>query len=60
MEKNPTIVSFPIKRLDLRDFVELSDEQKQLVTQYDLVANVCHEGIVTKASYTNEVSCTQF
>lgn len=31
MEKNPTIVSFPIKKLDLRDFVELSEECKDQV-----------------------------
>lgn len=54
VEKNPTIVSFPIKKLDLGDFVDLPDELKGQVTHYDLVANICHEGLVTKASYTNE------
>ncbi|KAJ1480789.1 hypothetical protein T484DRAFT_1809438 [Baffinella frigidus] len=57
MEKNPTIVSFPIKNLDLRDFVEMTDEQREdesIVSRYDLCANVCHEGLVTKAMGTNE------
>jgi U4/U6.U5 tri-snRNP-associated protein 2 len=57
VEKNPTIVSFPIKNLDLREFMELSDAERAddaLVTRYDLVANICHEGLVTKAMGTNE------
>ncbi|CAG8534436.1 9467_t:CDS:10 [Diversispora eburnea] len=42
-EKNPTIVNFPIKNLDMRDYIENVDEEK-LSTHYDLIANVCHEG----------------
>ncbi|EKX53782.1 hypothetical protein GUITHDRAFT_100752 [Guillardia theta CCMP2712] len=54
MEKNPTIVSFPIKNLDLREFIDIPEGQN-VVTRYDLVANICHEGLVTKATGTNEV-----
>ncbi|RHZ78976.1 hypothetical protein Glove_153g20 [Diversispora epigaea] len=42
-EKNPTIVNFPIKNLDMRDYIENVDEEK-LSTHYDLIANICHEG----------------
>jgi len=55
MEKNPTIVSFPIKNLDLKDFVEFEDESMATSSRYDLIANICHEGLVTKATGTNEV-----
>eukprot|EP00375_Theileria_parva_P002708 XP_765389.1 ubiquitin carboxyl-terminal hydrolase [Theileria parva strain Muguga] len=42
LEKNPTIVSFPMKNLDLKDYV--TEEIKDSVTRYDLYCNVCHEG----------------
>ncbi|RUO96536.1 cysteine proteinase [Jimgerdemannia flammicorona] len=42
-EKNPTIVNFPIKNIDMADFVE-SPEAEKLGTHYDLLANICHEG----------------
>ncbi|KAI9365448.1 hypothetical protein DFJ73DRAFT_264777 [Zopfochytrium polystomum] len=40
-EKNPTIVNFPIKNVDMSDYIEgaMPGEYK-----YDLVANICHEG----------------
>mmetsp|Transcript_34667 Transcript_34667/g.55952 ORF Transcript_34667/g.55952 Transcript_34667/m.55952 type:complete len:593 (+) Transcript_34667:79-1857(+) len=57
VEKNPTIVSFPIKNLDLRDFVIMPEgiDPATMTTRYDLVSNVAHEGLVTKATGTNEV-----
>ncbi|CAI2166787.1 20386_t:CDS:10 [Funneliformis geosporum] len=42
-EKNPTIVNFPIKNIDMRDYLENLDED-MLDTRYDLIANICHEG----------------
>ncbi|TPX72232.1 hypothetical protein SpCBS45565_g00508 [Spizellomyces sp. 'palustris'] len=42
MEKNPTIVNFPIKNVDMSDYVEGPDALGE--TRYDLVANICHEG----------------
>ncbi|KAJ3290079.1 hypothetical protein HK104_007021 [Borealophlyctis nickersoniae] len=42
MEKNPTIVNFPIKNVDMRDYVQGPDANEE--TRYDLVANICHEG----------------
>jgi U4/U6.U5 tri-snRNP-associated protein 2 len=41
-EKNPTIVNFPVRNLDLREPCLLPDTMER--TKYDLVANVCHEG----------------
>lgn len=57
VEKNPTIVSFPIKNLDLRDFLEMPAgvDPASVTTRYDLVSNIAHEGLVTKATGTNEV-----
>jgi hypothetical protein len=43
-EKNPTIVNFPIKNLDMRDFCTPEAASAVPSTRYDLVANVCHEG----------------
>ncbi|CEP15121.1 hypothetical protein [Parasitella parasitica] len=42
-EKNPTIVNFPIKDLDVSNFVTDPNAEK-VGTHYDLRANICHEG----------------
>ncbi|CAG8701799.1 9221_t:CDS:10, partial [Gigaspora rosea] len=42
-EKNPTIVNFPIKNLDMGEYLE-SSSAENLSTHYDLIANICHEG----------------
>ncbi|CAO0794852.1 unnamed protein product [Mucor circinelloides] len=42
-EKNPTIVNFPIKNLDVSNFTTDPDAEK-LGDHYDLLANICHEG----------------
>ena len=41
VEKNPTIVTFPVRNLELRDALPLPPG---LASKYDLVANVCHDG----------------
>jgi hypothetical protein len=43
-EKNPTIVNFPIKNLDMSNFCTPEAAAAVPSTRYDLVANVCHEG----------------
>jgi U4/U6.U5 tri-snRNP-associated protein 2 len=64
MEKNPTIVNFPIKNFDLTDFVwdKQSDkdstegakaDKKQY--KYDLLANIIHEGKVDSGTYRVQV-----
>ncbi|CAB4412112.1 unnamed protein product [Rhizophagus irregularis] len=42
-EKNPTIVNFPIKNIDMSEYLENPDGEK-FDTHYDLIANICHEG----------------
>lgn len=41
-EKNPTIVNFPVKNLDLADQFAF-DPIPDYSTKYDLLANVCHD-----------------
>ncbi|PPQ72468.1 hypothetical protein CVT24_003092 [Panaeolus cyanescens] len=42
-EKNPTIVNFPLRGLDLREYVEgVADTES---TVYDLIANITHESV---------------
>ncbi|KAG8808700.1 hypothetical protein FRC17_003823, partial [Serendipita sp. 399] len=43
-EKNPTVVTFPLKGLDFKDFVDLPvDQNASVPTTYDLLANITHE-----------------
>ncbi|TFJ96698.1 molecular chaperone DnaJ [Platysternon megacephalum] len=51
VEKNPTIVNFPITNVDLREYLS---EEVQVVhknTTYDLIANIVHDGKPTEGSY---------
>ncbi len=41
LEKNPTIVTFPVRNLELRDALPLPPG---IASKYDLVANICHDG----------------
>jgi U4/U6.U5 tri-snRNP-associated protein 2 len=52
VEKNPTIVNFPIKSIEFGDF--LTDEAKKKYPNgapYDLIANVVHEGAPASGTY---------
>ncbi|KAK7026172.1 putative mRNA-splicing protein ubp10 [Favolaschia claudopus] len=42
-EKNPTIVNFPLRGLDFREYVDASPSNESTV--YDLIANVTHESV---------------
>ncbi|KAF8899155.1 spindle pole body protein [Infundibulicybe gibba] len=42
-EKNPTIVNFPLRGLDFKDY--LDSNGKNSTTIYDLIANVTHESV---------------
>eukprot|EP01102_Stenamoeba_stenopodia_P000694 TRINITY_DN10643_c0_g1_i1.p1 TRINITY_DN10643_c0_g1~~TRINITY_DN10643_c0_g1_i1.p1 ORF type:complete len:500 (-),score=105.02 TRINITY_DN10643_c0_g1_i1:4-1503(-) len=44
VEKNPTIVNFPIKNLETKDCMEPQALAKIPSSQYDLLANIVHEG----------------
>ncbi|KAG1659564.1 hypothetical protein FOA52_011920 [Chlamydomonas sp. UWO 241] len=43
LEKNPTLVNFPVRNLELRDAIPLPADLKTS-SKYDLIANVVHEG----------------
>ena len=52
VEKNPTIVNFPIKSIEFGDF--LTDDAKKKYPNgapYDLIANIVHEGAPTSGTY---------
>lgn len=53
VEKNPTIVNFPVKGIDFGDLLteEAKEKHKNVSTTYDLVANVVHEGLPTSGIY---------
>ncbi|XP_057719649.1 uncharacterized protein LOC130934077 [Arachis stenosperma] len=46
VEKNPTLVNFPVKNLELKDYIPLPTpkENEKLRSKYDLIANVVHDG----------------
>ncbi|XP_031388347.1 U4/U6.U5 tri-snRNP-associated protein 2-like [Punica granatum] len=53
VEKNPTLVNFPVKNLELKDYIPLPSpkENEQLRSKYDLIANVVHDGKPGEGSY---------
>lgn len=53
VEKNPTLVNFPVKNLELKDYIPLPTpkEKEKLRTKYDLIANVVHDGKPGEGSY---------
>ncbi|XP_057960732.1 uncharacterized protein LOC131152847 [Malania oleifera] len=46
IEKNPTLVNFPVKNLELKDYIPLPapKENEKLHSKYDLIANIVHDG----------------
>ncbi|KAL0012164.1 hypothetical protein SO802_007272 [Lithocarpus litseifolius] len=46
VEKNPTLVNFPVKNLELKDYIPLPTpkENQKLRSKYDLIANIVHDG----------------
>ncbi|CAA0826485.1 Ubiquitin C-terminal hydrolases superfamily protein [Striga hermonthica] len=54
VEKNPTLVNFPVKNLELKDYIPLPtprNENEKLRSKYDLIANVVHDGKPGEGSY---------
>ncbi|XP_022716194.1 U4/U6.U5 tri-snRNP-associated protein 2-like [Durio zibethinus] len=46
-EKNLTLVNFPVKNLELKDYIPLpapNKENERLRSKYDLIANIVHDG----------------
>ncbi|XP_043940220.1 U4/U6.U5 tri-snRNP-associated protein 2 [Protopterus annectens] len=51
VEKNPTIVNFPITNVDLREYLSEEVQAAHNQTTYDLIANVVHDGKPTEGCY---------
>ncbi|XP_057544297.1 uncharacterized protein LOC130823624 [Amaranthus tricolor] len=53
VEKNPTLVNFPVKNLELKDYIPLPapKSNEKLRSKYDLIANIVHEGKPSEGSY---------
>ncbi|WKY13551.1 hypothetical protein Q1695_004413 [Nippostrongylus brasiliensis] len=51
VEKNPTIVNFPISNVDLFDCLSEDTRHEHKYTTYDLVANVVHDGKPDSGNY---------
>ncbi|KAI5084191.1 hypothetical protein GOP47_0000360 [Adiantum capillus-veneris] len=53
IEKNPTLVNFPVKNLELKDYIPLPVPKKseRLRSKYDLIANIVHDGKPGEGSY---------
>ena len=54
VEKNPTIVTFPTRGLNIADHVPIDDDVKGSTT-YDLIANIVHDGTPDEGSYRSMV-----
>ncbi|KAG6494760.1 U4/U6.U5 tri-snRNP-associated protein 2-like [Zingiber officinale] len=46
IEKNPTLVNFPVKNLELKDYIPLPPpkDKRKLRSKYDLIGNIVHDG----------------
>ncbi|ETN72198.1 ubiquitinyl hydrolase 1 [Necator americanus] len=51
VEKNPTIVNFPISNVDLFDCLSEDTRREHKYTTYDLVANIVHDGKPDSGTY---------
>ncbi|XP_063603203.1 ubiquitin carboxyl-terminal hydrolase 39-like [Penaeus indicus] len=51
IEKNPTIVNFPVKNIDLTEYLTEEVKQKHPEPIYDLVANIVHDGEPEAGTY---------
>ncbi|XP_050465376.1 U4/U6.U5 tri-snRNP-associated protein 2 [Cataglyphis hispanica] len=51
VEKNPTIVNFPVKNVDFGDILTPEIKAKHPYTTYDLVANIVHDGEPGQGTY---------
>ncbi|KAL7267303.1 Ubiquitin carboxyl-terminal hydrolase 10 [Rhizina undulata] len=54
-ERNPTIVTFPTRSLDMSPYVEPSEGSNSEPIWYDLVANITHESVVATGKKEGEV-----
>eukprot|EP00049_Salpingoeca_infusionum_P002842 m.60474 g.60474 ORF g.60474 m.60474 type:complete len:627 (+) comp11819_c0_seq4:154-2034(+) len=45
IEKNPTIVNFPVKNIDFGDYIDPEQKDAERSYSYDLLANIVHDGL---------------
>ncbi|CAI9109179.1 OLC1v1008953C1 [Oldenlandia corymbosa var. corymbosa] len=59
VEKNPTLVNFPVKNLELKDYIPLPapKENEKLRSKYDLIANIVHDGKPGEARHNFDHCC---
>merc|ERR1712194_754502 len=57
VEKNPTIVNFPVRNLDLAAYTELSDadNEKNVQTKFNLMSSTQHDGHPDSGTYRTYV-----
>ncbi|XP_015115712.1 U4/U6.U5 tri-snRNP-associated protein 2 [Diachasma alloeum] len=51
VEKNPTIVNFPVKNVDFGDILTPEVKEKHPCSTYDLIANIVHDGEPGQGTY---------
>lgn len=53
LEKNPILANFPVKNLELKDYIPLPAprQNRKLRSKYDLIANIIHDGKPEEGSY---------
>jgi len=56
VEKNPTIVNFPISNVDLYDCLADDMKEKFKHTIYDLIANVVHDGKPQSSAHKGDLA----
>ena len=47
LEKNHTIVTFPVKNLEMKDYLACAGGQTPVSAKYDLIVNICHDSHVS-------------
>ncbi|KAJ0965161.1 hypothetical protein J5N97_026299 [Dioscorea zingiberensis] len=59
VEKNPTLVNFPVKNLELKDYIPLQTPKgdEKMRSKYDLIANIVHDGKPGEGFYRAFVQC---
>ena len=59
VEKNPTIVNFPIS-FDMAEFIDTAVADKYSNTEYNLLSNICHDGTPTTGTYSTHLHLARY
>lgn len=51
IEKNPTIVNFPVRNLDLANYTQLREDAQETSTKFNLMSSIQHDGTPDEGSY---------